>query len=85
MLFYFYEIATAGDGFGFDDDERISRIMTKGSLQGILAMRRELPLRTGIHWRCTGIHWVLESGTISIGDTPVSIGYRNLAWVGGSR
>jgi hypothetical protein len=33
--FYFYDIATAVDGFGFDDNERI---MTKGSLQGFLAI-----------------------------------------------
>ncbi len=35
-VFYFYDIATAVDGFGFGDDERI---MTKGSLQGFLAIR----------------------------------------------
>ncbi len=79
MPFYFYEIATAADGFGFDKDERIGGIMTTGSLQGILAMHRELPLCAGIHWRRAGIDWVLESGTVSVGDEPVSIGYRNLA------
>ncbi len=84
-VFYFYVIATAADGFGFDDDERIGGIMTKGSLQGILAMRRKLPLRAGIHWRHTGIHWVLESGAVSIGDAPISIGYRDLARAGDSR
>jgi hypothetical protein len=47
--FYFYEIATAVDGFGFDDNKRIGGIMTKGSLQGILVMRRELPLHAGIY------------------------------------
>ncbi len=26
--FYFYEIATAADGFSFDNDKRIGRIMT---------------------------------------------------------
>jgi hypothetical protein len=34
-VFYFYVIATAADGFSFDNDIRIGRIMTKGSLQGI--------------------------------------------------
>jgi hypothetical protein len=82
--FYFYEIATAADGFGFNNDKRIGRIMTKGSLRGILAMRRELPLHVGIHWRHASIHWVLESGTVSIGDAPVSIGYWNLAQAGDS-
>jgi hypothetical protein len=56
--FYFYDIARAVDGFGFDDDKMI---MMKGSLQGFLAIHRELPLRTRIHWRCAGIHWILES------------------------
>jgi hypothetical protein len=37
-----------------------SRIMTKGSLQGILAICQELRLRTGIHWRCVGIDWIPE-------------------------
>jgi hypothetical protein len=83
--FHFYEIATAADGFGFNNEERIGGIMTKGSLQWILAMSCELPLHTGIHWRCTSIHWVLESCTVSIGDAPVSIGYQNLAWAGDSR
>ncbi len=82
--FYFYEIAMAVDGFGFNDDKRIGGIMTKGSLQGILAMCCELPLHAGIHWRCTSIHWVLESGTVSIGDAPLSIGYQNLAPAGDS-
>jgi hypothetical protein len=49
--FYFYEIAMDADGFGFDNDKRIGGIMTKGSLQGILAMHCKLPLRAGIHWR----------------------------------
>ncbi len=49
-VFYFYVIATAVDGFGFEDNKRIGRIMTKGSLQGIQAMRCKLPLRAGIHW-----------------------------------
>jgi hypothetical protein len=71
--FYFHEIATAADGYGFNDNKRIGRIMTKGSLQGILAMRHKLPLRTDIHWRRAGIHWVMESGAVSIGDAPVSI------------
>jgi hypothetical protein len=86
-VFYFYVIATAADGFGFDEDKRIGGIMTKGSLQGILAMHCKLPLRAGIHWRHTGIHcrWVLESGTVSIGDAPISIGYRNLTRAGDSR
>jgi hypothetical protein len=84
-VFYFYEIATAADGFGFDDDKRIGGIMTKGSLQGILAMRRKLPLRAGIHWRHTGIHWVLESGAVSVGDAPISIRYRKLARAGDFR
>ncbi len=74
----------AADGFGFDKDERIGGIMTKGSLQGILAMHCKLPLHAGIHWRCAGIHWVLESGVVSVGDAPVSIGYRNLARAGDS-
>ncbi len=56
--FYFYDIATAVVGFGFDDNERI---MTKRSLQGFLAICRELPLCTSIHWRCAGIHWILKS------------------------
>jgi hypothetical protein len=47
-------------------------------------MHRELPLRAGIHWRSAGIHWVLESGTVSIGDVPVFIGYQNLAQAGDS-
>jgi hypothetical protein len=46
-VFYFYVIATAADGFSFDDDERIGGIMTKGSLQGILAMHYKLPLCAG--------------------------------------
>ncbi len=71
-------IATAANGFGFNNDERIGGIMMKGSLQGILAMRCELFLRAGIHWRHAGIHWVLESGVVSVGDAPVSIGYQNL-------
>jgi hypothetical protein len=82
---FLYVIATAADGFGFDDNKRIGRIMTKGSLQGILAMRCKLPLRAGIHWRHTGIHWVLESGAVSIGDALISIGYWNLAQTGDSR
>jgi hypothetical protein len=45
--FYFYDFAKAVDGFGFDDDERI---MTKGSLQGFLAIHQELPLCTSTHW-----------------------------------
>ncbi len=57
--FYFNDIATAVDSFGFDDDERI---MMKGSLQGFLAICQELPLRASIHWRCAGIRWILESG-----------------------
>ncbi len=32
MSFYFYEIAMDADGFGFKDNKRIGRIMTKGSL-----------------------------------------------------
>ncbi len=37
--FYFYEIATAADGFGFDNDERMRRNNDeKGFLQGILAI-----------------------------------------------
>ncbi len=83
-FFYFYMIAMAADGFGFDD-KRIGGIMTKGSLQGILAMRCKLPLCAGIHWRHTGIHWVLESGAVSVGDAPISFGYRNLARAGDSR
>ncbi len=85
--FYLYEIAMAADGFGFNDNKRIGRIKTKGSLQGILAMRCKLPLHSGIHWRCAGInwHWVLESGVVSIGDALVSIGYWNLAQAGDSR
>jgi hypothetical protein len=54
--FYFYEIAMAADGFGFNDNKRIGRIMTKGSLRGILTMRCKLPLCAGIHWRCASIH-----------------------------
>jgi hypothetical protein len=83
--FYFYEIATAADGFGFDNDERIGGIMTKGSLQGILAMHCKLPLLAGIHWRHTSNHWVLESGAVSVGDAPTYIGYRNLLRAGDSR
>jgi hypothetical protein len=48
-------------------------------------MRRELPLHAGVDWRCTGIHWIPESGAVSVGDAPVSIGYRNLARAGDSR
>ncbi len=84
-VLYFYVIATAVDGFGFDDDKSIGRIMTKGSLQGILAVCCKLPLCAGIHWRRTGIHWVLESGAVSVGDAPISIGYWNLARAGDSR
>jgi hypothetical protein len=32
VSFYFYEIAMDADGFGFKDNKRIGRIMTKGSL-----------------------------------------------------
>jgi hypothetical protein len=85
LFFYFYVIATAADGFSFDNDERIGGIMTKGSLQGILAMHRKFPLHASIHWRHTGIHWVLESGTVSVGDVPISIGYWNLARAGDSQ
>jgi hypothetical protein len=39
------------------------RNMMKGSLQGILAICRELHLcGAGIHWRRTCIHWRKESG-----------------------
>jgi hypothetical protein len=65
--FHFYEIATAADGFGFKDNKRISGIMTKGSLQGILVMRRKLPLCAGIHWRRTGIHWVWSLARYPLG------------------
>jgi hypothetical protein len=44
-------------------------------------MRCELPLHAGIHWRHAG----MECGAVSVGDVPVSIGYRNLVGAGDSR
>ncbi len=61
-----------------------SRIITKGSRQRNLAMHCELPLHAGIQWRCAGFHRIPESGTVSAGDVPVSIGYQNPAQVGDS-
>jgi hypothetical protein len=68
--FYVYEIATAADGFGFDDNKRISGIMTKGSLKGssqcvrsslsVLVSIGDMPVSIG-YWRWRLARYPLET------------------------
>jgi hypothetical protein len=73
--FYFYEIATAVDCFGFYNDEKMRKNYDKrippgdpGNLSRAPSLHwypletRWYILEKGIHWRRAGIHWRKESG-----------------------